>query len=117
MYDLFQEGRMGNALDHFGLRKIVQKYSSNTVSDEQIDQAFKVVSRGADTISYQEFEKGFSWVKPAGGAWETRCFRAIREWMFKNQLSSETAFEALLTKADKLIQKRLTRVDLHSAFA
>jgi Ca2+-binding EF-hand superfamily protein len=37
--------------------------------------------------------------------------------MFKGQLSAETAFEQLLTKAGKLIQKRLNRVDFHTALA
>jgi hypothetical protein len=30
---------------------------------------------------------------PAGGEWETKAIRRIRDWMIKNNLSSETAFD------------------------
>jgi hypothetical protein len=35
--------------------------------------------------------------------------------MFKNSLSSETAFELLLTKTGNLMQKKLSRADFHIA--
>lgn len=37
--------------------------------------------------------------------------------MFRNSLSSETAFDMMLGKANKIIQKRLTRLDFHVALA
>jgi Ca2+-binding EF-hand superfamily protein len=37
--------------------------------------------------------------------------------MFRTQLSNETAFELLLHKANKTLQKKLTRVDLHFALS
>lgn len=70
-----------------------------------------------EALSYQDFEKVFQWPKTTGVEWETRCFRAIREWLFKSNLSSESAFDLLLLKANKVIQKRLTRLDFHSAVA
>jgi hypothetical protein len=33
--------------------------------------------------------------------------------MLKNGLSSETAFELMLTKTNKVIQRKLNRVDFH----
>jgi Ca2+-binding EF-hand superfamily protein len=51
----------------------------------------------------------------AGGDWETRTVRNIREWMFKNNLSSETTFEMFLKHCGKVVQKKLTRVDFHKA--
>ena len=37
--------------------------------------------------------------------------------MQKNALSSETAFELFLGKANKVIQRKLTRVDFHLALS
>jgi hypothetical protein len=70
-----------------------------------------------ESLTYQEFEKYFSWPKQAGTDWETKCFRMIRDWMQKNALSSETAFELFLGKANKVIQRKLTRVDFHLALS
>jgi Ca2+-binding EF-hand superfamily protein len=55
----------------------------------------------------------FKWDLPAGGDWETKCFRTIREWMFKNGHSSDTAFELFLQKVDRILQKRLSRSEFH----
>jgi hypothetical protein len=117
MYDLFQEGKTATGIDIVGFAKIVSKYSNDSLSDEQIEQVFRHATKGMESLSYQDFEKVFQWPKTTGVEWETRCFRAIREWMFKNNLSSETAFELLLLKANRVIQKRLTRLDFHAAVA
>jgi hypothetical protein len=37
--------------------------------------------------------------------------------MLKNGLSSETAFELMLTKANKVLQRKLNRVDFHLALS
>lgn len=52
---------------------------------------------------------------PAGGDWETKVIRNIREWMFKNSLSSETTFDLFLKNTGRIVQKRLTRLDFHKA--
>jgi Ca2+-binding EF-hand superfamily protein len=54
---------------------------------------------------------------PAGVDWETKCIRAIRDWMFKNSYSSETAFELLLQKVDRVLQKKITRSEFHRALS
>lgn len=33
--------------------------------------------------------------------------------MFQNRLSSENAFDVLLKKADRIVQRRLSRVEFH----
>ncbi len=76
-------------------------------------QVFQHVAKGSDCITYQEFERAFKWQLPAGGEWETKCIRAIREWMFKNGHSSETAFELFLKRVDRVLQKKLTRSEFH----
>jgi hypothetical protein len=63
------------------------------VSDGDVQEVFQYVSKGKDSISYQNFEKAFKWDMPAGGEWETKAIRRIRDWMIKNNLSSETAFD------------------------
>lgn len=35
--------------------------------------------------------------------------------MFKSQLSSETAFDLMLAKTNKVLQKKLNRIDFHMA--
>ena len=52
---------------------------------------------------------------PAGGDWETKCIRGIRDWMFKNGHSSDTAFELFLKKVDRVLQKKLSRSEFHKA--
>ena len=37
--------------------------------------------------------------------------------MFKNNLSSETTFEMFLKHTNKVVQKKLTRVDFHKALS
>jgi len=37
--------------------------------------------------------------------------------MFKSQLSSETAFDLMLAKTNRVLQKKLTRVDFHLALS
>ena len=37
--------------------------------------------------------------------------------MFRNSLSSETAFDMLLGKANRILQKKLTRLDFHLALS
>jgi hypothetical protein len=103
MFELFNEAKTGSGIDAQGLKKIVQKLSSNTVTDDQIEQVFKKATNGVESLSYLEFDKIFSWPKPVGTEWETRCFRNIKDWMLKSGLSSETAFELMLTKANKVL--------------
>ena len=117
VYELFQECKTGSGVDSQGLKKLVSKLSGNTTPEEEIEQAFRTVANGADSLSYLEFEKVFQWAKPIGTEWETKCIRAIKEWMFKSQLSSETAFDLMLAKTNKVLQKKLTRVDFHLALS
>jgi hypothetical protein len=51
----------------------------------------------------------------AGGDWETKTIKELRGWMYKNGLSSESAFELLLKRAEKIVDKELSRPDFHKA--
>ena len=60
MFELFTEGKTGSGIDAQCLKKLIQKLSSNIVTDEQIEQAFNHSSKGVESLTYQEFEKYFS---------------------------------------------------------
>lgn len=98
-----------------GFRRIVSHYSNNQIADSDIHVVFTHAAKGKRELSYQDFERTFKWDLPVGGDWETRTVRNVREWMFKNNLSSETTFEMFLKHAGKVVQKKLNRVDFHKA--
>ena len=52
---------------------------------------------------------------PRGNDWETKIIRRIRDWMFKNGFSSGTSFELFLQRVDRIVQRKLSRVDFHRA--
>jgi Ca2+-binding EF-hand superfamily protein len=85
------------------------------MSDSDVESVFRLASKGKDQMTYQEFERAFKWDLPAGGEWETKAIRKIRDWMIKNNLASETAFERFLKSTGKYLQKKLNRVDFHKA--
>jgi hypothetical protein len=117
IYEIFNEAKLGSTVDFDGFNKVVQTYSNSNVNEDEIRSAFKYISKGKPVLSYADFDKIFKWDLPAGGEWETRVIRTIREWMFKNSLSSETLFNLLLKNSNKLLQKRLNRVDFHKALS
>jgi hypothetical protein len=41
LFEIFNDGKTGSTIDAIGLKKVVSKLSSNLVTDDQIDQAFK----------------------------------------------------------------------------
>ena len=43
--------------------------------------------------------------------------RRIREWMFKNNYSSDTLFELLVNRTGRHLEKTLTRLDFHKGLA
>ena len=103
IFELFNEGKLTNSLDLEGLKKLVNAYASAKVNDSDIELVFSLVSRGKDAISYQEFEKAFKWDLPAGGEWETKAIRRIRDWMINNGYSSETAFELFCKSTGRIL--------------
>jgi hypothetical protein len=67
-------------------------------------------------MNYELFEHTFKQLLHGGGDFETKCILNIKNWMFANTLSSETAFERLLTLSNRFLDKKLARPDLHKAF-
>lgn len=52
MHELFLEAKTGSSVDSKGFIKLVQRISSNTVPEDQIEQAFRIVSNGVESLSY-----------------------------------------------------------------
>jgi predicted nucleotidyltransferase len=63
MFELFHDAKTGSGIDAIGLKKLVQRLSSNTITDEEIEQAYKHASKGVESLTYLEFDKAFSWPK------------------------------------------------------
>jgi hypothetical protein len=63
-------------------------------------------------ISFELFEKTFRSEVPNNLEMETKVLRLLREWMFKNNLSSEQTYD---TFCKVVKQKCLDRVSLHKA--
>jgi hypothetical protein len=70
-------------------------------------------SKGKDSLSFKDFENNFKSDLPKGGYWETMAIRTLRDWIFKNNLSSETCFEMFLKMTGRHLQKTLTLADFH----
>lgn len=115
IFEIYREASHGNSVDFDGFLDVVRKYSNNQVGDADIEAAFRYVANGRETVTYETFEKHFKWELPGGAQWETVAIRMLREYMFKNSLNSETMFELLCKRSNKMLEKRLTRVEFHKA--
>jgi hypothetical protein len=62
-----------------------------------------------DKITFKVFEEVFRREEPTSGEFETVVIRKVREWMFRNKLSSEIAFDSLCRSVGRFIDKTLTR--------
>ena len=69
----------------------------------------------AGGISYERFESTFRSEVPTSIDMETKVIRVVREWMFRNRLSSETAFDQFCHTVGVHQQKRLDRSQFHTA--
>ncbi len=103
LYDLFKIGMTGNALDLEGLLRIVSELNCGLPEDE-VTLVFKSIPKNKnDKISFQCFEEAFRSEEPSSEEFETVVIRKVREWMFKNKLSSEIAFDALCRSAGRFV--------------
>ncbi len=115
LYDLFKIGMTGNALDLEGLLRIVSELNCGLPEDE-VTLVFKSIPKNKnDKISFQFFEEAFRSEEPSSEEFETVVIRKVREWMFKNKLSSEIAFDALCRSAGRFVDKTLSRAQFHKA--
>ena len=115
LYDLFKVGMTGNSLDLEGLQRIVSELNCGLPEDE-VTLVFKSIPKNKNyKISFQCFEEAFRSEEPTSEEFETVVVRKVREWMFKNKLSSEIAFDALCRSAGRFVDKTLSRAQFHKA--
>jgi hypothetical protein len=60
-------------------------------------------------VLFQTFEEAFRSEEPTSTEFETVIIRKVREWMFRNKLSAEMAYESLVRSAGRFIDKTLSR--------
>lgn len=110
LYELFKVGQTGTSLDYEGFHRVVSYASNGNVDSELIDQVFKSLLKNRNgKVLFQTFEEAFRSEEPTSMEFETVIIRKVREWMFRNKLSAEMAYESLVRSAGRYIDKTLTR--------
>ena len=90
--------------------------SRGAISDVETRLIFRSLAKNSnEKVSFRTFEEAFRSEEPTSGEFETVVIRTVREWMFKNKLSSELAFDALCRSVGRFIEKSLTRAQFHKA--
>lgn len=83
---------------------------------EDAGAVFKGIAK-TGKMTFELFEKTFRSEVPTSFEMETKVIRQVREWMFLNHLSAETAFDTLCKVVSKFIDKRLDRTMFQKAFS
>lgn len=110
MYEIFKLGMTGNSLDAEGFSDILAEVGRDCISGEEINLVFKSLPKNrSDKVTFQTFEEVFRSEEPTSSEFQTIVIRKVREWMFKNKLSSEIAFDSLCRSAGRFVEKSLTR--------
>ena len=116
LYEIFKIGMTGSSLDEEGFAHIVAEVGRDCISEEEVKLVFKsLVKNRNDKVTFQTFEEVFRSEEPTGAEFQTVIIRKVREWMFKNKLSSEIAFDSLCRSAGRFVEKSLTRPMFHRA--
>jgi len=116
LYEIFKIGMTGNSMDSEGFWTIVSEVGRDCISQDEITLVFKsLVKNRNDKVTFQTFEEAFRSEEPTSTEFETVVVRKVREWMFKNKLSSEIAFDSLCRSAGRFVEKSLTRPQFHKA--
>ena len=85
LYELFNEGATGGALDLEGFSKVFEVASEGSLTKADIEAAFKAVAKNKNgKISFQTFEETFKSEVPTSGEFETKVIRTIRQLMYNN---------------------------------
>ena len=110
LYEIFKIGMTGTSLDEEGFIHIVAEIGRDSISEQEVKLVFKsLVKNRNDKVSFQTFEEAFRSEEPTSSEFQTVVIRKVREWMFKNKLSSEIAFDSLCRSAGRFVEKSLTR--------
>jgi hypothetical protein len=118
MYNLFRMavGASGQFIDKESFLRLVSEVSGGALPIENVEAVYKSVVKSGK-MTFELFEKTFKSEVPSSLEMETKVIRQVREWMFLNHLSAETAFDTLCKVCAKFIDKRLDRAMFHKAFS
>ena len=108
LIDLFKLGISGNTVDLSGFQRIVEEASGGAISQSVSEAVFKAIAR-KNVVTFQLFEKTFRSEIPNSLEMETKVIRTIRDWMYRNNLSAEMAFESFCRVVGNFTQKLLSR--------
>lgn len=118
MYNLFRMavGVSGQQIDLESFIRLISDVSGGALPIEDVETVFKGVVKSGK-MTFELFEKTFKSEVPTSLDMETKVIRQVREWMFLNHLSAESAFDTLCKVVSKFIDKRLDRTMFHKAFS
>lgn len=110
LFDLF---RMvvnfdGKHVDKQGFLELCAQLSNNNFNVEETGQVFMSNAKGGK-MTFEIFHKTFNPEIPNTLEMETKVIRTVREWMFKNNLSAEKAFDAFCKANGRFQEKKLTQ--------
>lgn len=106
----------GTCLDLEGFSTIVAEVGRDCISEDELTLVFKsLVKNRNDKVTFQTFEEAFRSEEPTSTEFETVVIRKVREWMFRNKLSAEIAFDGLCRTAGRYVEKSLTRPQFHKS--
>lgn len=119
MIELFKIGissqGSGKTVDREGFQKIINEVGAGKIKPEDIDVVWSNITGLKGLLNFDQFESCLASDPTNGINCETQVIRNVRDWMHRNSLSSETAFDALCRSVGKFHDKRLTRPQFHRA--
>lgn len=118
LYELFRTGDASRkTLDLAAFKCIIDYASKGRANMDEAEAAFVHLTHSAlGEMTFELFERTFRSEVPTGVEFETVVIRKVREWMFRNRLSSEMAFESLCRASGRHSDRTLPRASFHQAF-
>lgn len=105
----------GKTVDREGFTKIVNEIGASQIKSEDIDQMWQSLTGRKGLLTYDQFEGAMASDPTNEINNETEVIRLCRDWMHRNGLSSEPAFDALCRSVGKFHEKRMNRPQFHRA--
>jgi Ca2+-binding EF-hand superfamily protein len=117
LYELFRTGDASRkTLDLSAFKGIIDFASKGNVAAGDAETAFSHLVHGTGEMTFEVFERAFRSEVPTGVEFETVVIRRVREWMFRNRLSSEMAFESLCRASGRFSERTMPRASFHEGF-
>jgi len=89
---------------------LLKKVCSGAIKETESNLVFYEITKNQENMTFEKFEHRFKSEVPTNDRdFKTKVIRHIREWMFRNNLSSENAFDALCRAVGMHLNKKLNR--------